>query len=215
LFFFEEKNQKTFSHKKPTLTRRALLAAPLLAAGCSLFEQPYVERRQWPLLVERPGVLPNRRGGKVLEIRTLRSGPGLDSRGLQTLQADGSVKIAFYEEWAVPPAEALEDSLRRWLTASGLFAAVVGPGSRVTADYALEGELGALWSDPSRGIAHAALSIVLLGEQPDVAKVALQRRFEETAAMPADDPAAQVRAQVAALTVVLARAEAALREVVG
>jgi ABC-type uncharacterized transport system auxiliary subunit len=214
LFFFEKKNQKTFIHKQGPLTRRFLLGAPLLAAGCSVLQQPYAERRQWPLPVERPVVLPTRRGGKVLEIRTLRAGPGLDSRGLQTLQPDGSVKIAFYEEWAVPPAEAVEDALRRWLSACGLFAAVVGPGSRVTADDALEGELGALWSDPTRQIAHAALSIVMLGMQPDLAKVALQRRFEEDAAMPVGDPGAQVQAQVAALTVVFAKLEAALREAV-
>ena len=87
------------------MNRRALLL-PLLLAGCGLSERPYAERRQWPLIAPRPTALPPRPGGKVLEVRGFRAGPGLEARGLQSLDADGSIRTGFYEEWAVPPAQA-------------------------------------------------------------------------------------------------------------
>ncbi len=193
------------------MNRRALLL-PLLLAGCGLSERPYLERRQWPLVGGRPGVLAGRKGGKVIEVRTLRAGPGLDARGLQTLAADGSVAADFYEEWSVPPAQGVEELLRGWLRDSGLFAGVVAPGSRVPADLVLEGELGALWSETAGRRARATLGITLIAAQGDAARVLLQRRYEATAAQGDDTPGGRVQAMLAAVTVVLARLEADLRQ---
>ena len=44
-----------------------------------------------------------------------------------------------------PPAQAVEDGLRQWLAATGLFGAVLAPGSRLAADLVLEGDLTAFW----------------------------------------------------------------------
>jgi cholesterol transport system auxiliary component len=194
------------------MNRRALLLTFLLA-GCGLATRPYAERRQWPLAIVRPGTLAPA-GRKVLEVRTLRAGPGLEARGLQSLQADGSIRTGFYEEWSVPPAQGVEEALRSWLAASGLFAAVVAPGSRVTADYILEGDLDALWTAPARKQADAALAITLItnGTAP---RVLLQRRFEATAALSGSDAGADSAAMLAALAIVLARVEVELRRAIG
>ena len=196
------------------MNRRLFLTLPALA-GCGLSERPYAERRQWPLALTRPSALPPRNGGKVIEIRTFRAGPGLESRGLQTLQADGSIRTGFYEEWAVPPAQGVEDALRRWLADSGLFAGVVAPGSRATPDYLLEGELTALWSEPAAGRAHAALAVTVVAQKPEAGRIVLQRRFAEAAALAAPDPQGETQAALAALTIVLARLESALRTALG
>ena len=84
----------------PTMQRRLLLAAPLIVAplivaSCGLSERPYTERRQWPLMARRPPAAPThppraRASRPILLVRNLRAGPGLEVRGLQTLQADGS-----------------------------------------------------------------------------------------------------------------------------
>src|SRR5215472_8066786 len=132
------------------MRRRRVLALPLLLAACGLSERPYAERRQWPLLIRRPNALPPRTGGRILEVRPINAGPGLEVRGLQSLEGDGSLHTAFYEEWAVPPAEGIGDALRLWLAGSGKFGAVVAPGSRLTADLVLEGELTALWTEPAQ-----------------------------------------------------------------
>lgn len=192
-----------------TLPRRAML--PLLLAGCGLSERPFSERRQWPLTVMRPAASTARGGTKVLEVRGFRAGPGLDSRGLQTLEADGSIRTGFYEEWSVPPAQAVEDATRNWLAASNLFVAVVAPGTRAAVDLVLEGELGALWSEPAAGVAHAVVGITVVAQKGDTARIVMQRRFSETAALVGVGPQAETRAMLSALTVVLARIEADLR----
>ncbi len=192
------------------MNRRALLL-PLLLAGCGLSERPYAERRQWPLIAPRPTALPPRPGGKVLEVRGFRAGPGLEARGLQSLDADGSIRTGFYEEWAVPPAQAVEDAVRAWLAASGIYAGVVAPGTRATPDVVLEGELSALWSEPAARIAHAALGITVIALAGDTPRIVLQRRYAETAALTATGPQAESQAMLAALTIALARIEADLR----
>ena len=199
-----------------TMKRRALLLplllAPLPLTGCGgLAERPYAERRQWPLAIARPGALPSRPGGKTLEVRTLRAGPGLEARGLQALGADGSISTEFYEEWSVPPAQGVEEAMRTWLSASGLIAAVLAPGSRVNPDLVIEGDLGALWTEPSAGVAHAAVGITLIAMQHEQPRVVMQRRYRETAALGGATPAAATQAMLAAVTLVMARLEADLR----
>ncbi len=158
------------------MKRRLLLAGLSSAlAGCSVLPaRPYLEKRQWPLEVRRPSIVPPRPGAKTLLVRTLRAAPGLEQRGLQRVQNDGSIHVDFYEEWSVPPADAVEDALRRWLAASGLFAAVLAPGSRAHADYALEGELQSLLATPAQGSSRAGLGLVLLDLRPSPVKIVLQ-----------------------------------------
>ena len=165
------------------MTRRGVLAA-LALGGCSVLpSRPYLEKRSWPLDVRRPDALPPRPNGQVLLVRTLRAAPGLEARGLQTVQDDGSIRTDYYEEWSVPPADGVEDDLRRWLAASGQFAAVLAPGSRARADLALEGELQSLLALPAQGVVRAALGLVLLDLRPAPVKVLLQRDVTAEAAL--------------------------------
>ena len=195
------------------MKRRAVMI-PLVLAGCGLAERPYAERRQWPLAVMRPGALPPRVGGKVLEVRTVRAGPGLEARGFQALGVEGSIATEFYEEWSVPPAQGAEEAVRGWLGAAGLFAAVLAPGSRVSADYVIEGDLGALWTEPAAGGALAAMGVTLIAMQGEQPRVVMQRRYRETAALMGAGPAAAAQGMLAALALVLARLEGDVRRAV-
>ncbi len=185
------------------MRRRALLAAPIALAGCSVLPtRPYIDRRDWPLDSARPVTLPSRPGGAILLVRTLRAAPGLEARGLEVLQADGSIRTDYYEQWSVPPADAVEDALRRWLAASGLFAAVLAPGSRARADLALEGELLSLLGMPSQGVTRASLGVVLLDLRPAPVRVLLQADVIAQAPLArggAAETAASGRAAVATL----------------
>ncbi len=183
------------------MKRRMLfaLAASTVVTGCGLAERPYVERRTWPLQVRRPTIAP-RAGKRVLLVRTVRAGPGMEARGLQSVQPDGSVKTEFYEEWAVPPAEAAEDSLRQWLADSGRFAAVVAPGSRLVPDLVLESSLDALWSVSATRRAHAALNVAVIEQKGDAPRILLQRSFSadvQLMGLDAPDAAAGMRAALA------------------
>ncbi len=158
------------------MRRRWLLVGVAALTGCSVLPQtPYVQRRDWPLDVRRSSVSPRNPRGRVLLVRSVRASPGLEARGLQWLQRDGSVHVDFYEQWAVPPAQAVEDSLRQWLADAGLFSAVVAPGSRLNADFVLEGELDVFVADLNAGVSRAGLAVVLLDQRQGGTKVLLQR----------------------------------------
>jgi cholesterol transport system auxiliary component len=176
--------------------------------GCSLLPQsPYVQRRDWPLDVRRGSVAAPRRRGRVLLVRSIQAGPGLEVRGLQWLQRDGSVHVDFYEQWAVPPAQAAEDDLRQWLVDAGLFSAVVAPGSRLNADFVLEGELDALVADLNTGVARAALALVLLDQRPNPTKVLLQKTETAEVKLAGTDPPAIAAGLKSALADALRQAE--------
>ena len=184
--------------------------AALAVGGCGLSERPYTERRDWPLVVVRPNALTLRPSGRALLVRTMRAGPGLDVRGLQSLQPDGSLRIAFYEEWAVPPAEGVESSLRQWLAGGGLFSAVLSPGSRQLPDLVLESTLTQLLTDSVAQRARATVSVVLINARGSDGHVLLQSSETADAALAGIEPPAQVNAQLAALAAVFGRIESEL-----
>ena len=195
------------------MRQRVMLLGLAGLSGCSLLPSAdYIQRRDWPLNVQRPSVLPPRVRGKVLLVRTIRSGPGLDVRGLQWLQRDGSIHVDFYEQWAVPPAQAIEDDVRQWLAGSGLFNAVVAPGSRLNADYVLEGELQVFVADPGARAARVSVAFVLLDQHPSPIKAVLQRTESAEARLTGDDPPAIAAGMRAAVTEVLEKIE---RDVAG
>src|SRR5271166_1793437 len=191
------------TRRRSLLLGTAALGVSALA-GCGLSERPYVERRDWPLTVTRPAPLPPRAGGRVLLVRTVEPGPGMQARGIQTLLPDGSVDVAFYEQWAAPPAEAVDADLRNWLAQSGLFAAVISPGSQASPDVVLEARLTALIADPRAHEARATMSVLLL------AMLTGRAPLVEGA-----DAPAKVDALKAAVADLLGKAEQAIRPFAG
>ena len=190
------------------MRRRLLLAGGAALTGCSLLpNKPYVQQREWPLDVRREPVAPPNPRRRVLLVRDVRAGPGLEVRGLQWLERDGSVHVDFYEQWAVPPAQAVEDDLRQWLADSGQFKAVVATGSRLNADFVLEAELDAFIADLNAGVARVALALVLLDQRKGSTKVLLQRTESAEVRFAGSDPPAIAEAMKAALVAVLRRTE--------
>jgi ABC-type uncharacterized transport system auxiliary subunit len=193
------------------MRRRSLLAGAAALAGCSVLpQQPNLQRRDWPLDVQRGKIAPPRARGRVLLVRSVRAAPELEARGLQWLQRDGSLHVDFYEQWAVPPAQAVEDDLRQWLADAGLFRAVLAPGSRLNADLVLEGDLDVFSVDLQTGVARAALALVLLDQRSGATKVLLQRTESAEVKLNGTDPPAMVDALKAALVAVLGKSEQAI-----
>ncbi len=191
------------------MKRRGVLAGIAALGGCSVLPQaPYVQRRDWPLVVRRQTMLPPRARGRVVLVRRVQAAPGLGGRGLQWLQPDGSVHVDFYEQWAVPPAQAVEDDLRQWLADSGLFSAVVAPGSLLNADFVLEGELNTFMAEVDTRMARVALALVLLDQRPNPIKVLLQKTVRAEVKLAGTEPSAMVDGLKAALAEVLRESEA-------
>lgn len=146
--------------------RRLILIAPALLGACSVLpDRPYIETQRFPLDPQRTGAPVARRGRRMLLLRTLRAGAGLETRNLRILRPDGTIQVDFYAEWAALPAEGAEQALRRWLIDSRLFAAILAPGSRLTPDFVMEGELTTLIADQGRGLARAELTLLLIDER--------------------------------------------------
>lgn len=148
------------------MTRRLMLIAPFALAACSVLpDRPYVETRRFPLEPRRDAPPRTGRGRRTLLVRTIRAGAGMETRSLRTIRPDGTESLDFYAEWAAPPAEAAEQALRRWLLESRLFAAILAPGTRVTPDFVLEGEITRLAADQGAGLARAEMTLLLVDER--------------------------------------------------
>jgi len=201
------------------MKRRIFLSGALGVAGCGLAERPYEQKRDWPLSVARPTVLPpdlntaalppGPRGWALL-LRTVQAGPGLETRGLRSLQRDGSVRSDFYETWAVLPTQGVDAALREWLAASGKFSAVLSPGSRLAADFIVEATLTEFVADLRTGTARATMSLVVLALRDGATRLLGQFALTGEAPVGSDDPVVIARALLGALEKLLAATEQAL-----
>lgn len=193
------------------MRRRLLLALPLLA-GCSIFpDRPNVPVRRYALFPRRPESRTAPSGAPVLLVRRVRGVPGLQDLGLRRATPEGAYEILTYEEWIAPPADLAEAALRAWLQASGRFAAVVAPGSRLDANLVLELQLTALEAAPAAGAARAGLAGVLLREERLSARVLAPFEVQGRAPLAPDaTPPAMAAAMQAALGDAFARLEATL-----
>jgi len=191
------------------MNRRIFLALAPLLAGCSVVpDRPFIATRRFPLAPTRPVGRPRAGGTRpALLMRTMRAAAGLEERGLRRVRADGTLDLAFYDEWLAPPADLAEAALREWLVASRSFAAVAAPGTRLSTPLILEPQLVVLQTEP--GLARAGVGLLLLGERDGGApRVIGQRRMEATVPLAADaDAAAQAAAMQAALGQVFAEME--------
>jgi cholesterol transport system auxiliary component len=193
------------------MRRRALVALPLLA-GCSIFpDRPNIPVRRFDLAPQRPRSRTAPRGAAVVLLRSVRGVPGLQDLGLRVARPDGSYDIAVYDQWLAPPGELAGAAMRSWLQASGLFAAVVAPGSRADATLAIEAQLTVLEAAPEAEEARAGLAGVLLRESGATSSIvtAFQLRGRAPMARDADAPA-QAAAMEAALGDAFAELERAL-----
>lgn len=193
------------------MIRRSLfLPLALALAGCSVFpERPHVPVRRFDLNPQRPQRRAAPRGAGVLLLRHLRGVPGLQELGLRRARADGGFDIAPYDEWLAPPADLAERALRNWLQASGLFAAVVAPGSRADHTLVLEAQLTRLETLPARNEARAGIAGVMLLERGVTTRVLTTFDVEGRALLP---PGADAPAEAAAIEAALADAFAALEQ---
>lgn len=192
--------------------RRLIALLPLVLAGCGttiLSSRPYIETRSFVLAPRRSGPPVARRPRRTILIRTFRGAPGMDRRALRTVREDGTEQADFFAEWAAAPVDAAEQALRDWVNASGLFTAVLAPGSRAEADITLEGEVTQLGVFAAEREARAALSVVLLDPR---GRVLSQTVATGRAPVAEADPPAEARAaaMVAALGEAFRSVEAAL-----
>jgi ABC-type uncharacterized transport system auxiliary subunit len=92
-----------------------------------------------------------------------------------------------------------------------LFAAVIAPGSRGTADLSLEGELTTLWVNLATRMAEATIAVTAIDLRVASRRILLQASFTGTSPCANTQPATLVQAQRAALEETFAAIESSIR----
>jgi ABC-type uncharacterized transport system auxiliary subunit len=117
----------------------------------------------------------------VLLLRRFDVESPFDDRRFHYKIGAGTYRSDYYVRFVASPADLLTDRLETWLQESGLFRAVVEPGSSVEYDYILEGEIVALHGDYSRPkAAHAVIKaeFVLVDDREGAGEIVFEEQYE-------------------------------------
>jgi cholesterol transport system auxiliary component len=195
--------------------RCTLLAMPALLAACSNpLSRPFPDKQVFVLDAPRPGAPAPAARRRSIQVREVAGTTATDPRGLVRRLPGNRQDTDFWNEFAAPPARLVDDSLRRWLAASGAVDAVLDAGSRASAGLVLETTLLALHADltdAARPAAHVSLAVLLLDPARTPPRIAGQAMIEERAPIAGTGAGAIVAGMNAALAACLARVEQVVR----
>jgi cholesterol transport system auxiliary component len=175
------------------------------AAGCGM-SRPYPEKT---LFAVDPGQAPKVSRpvspGTVL-IRSVYVASPFDAQTFFYRRGGSQYELDYYNGFVAAPAQLLTGSLLTWMGQSGLFAAVVESGSRMTAQYVLEGnvmEMYGDYSEPKAPKARMAVSFFLLDVRPVDAVIVFQKSYHAAAPISGAGPEAMAAAVNAAYRSIL------------
>ncbi len=186
----------------------ALVLLCLTTGGClSLAKQP-PETTRYVLDVRRDAGETGNRSGPRIEVRSFHSSASFGGRKLVYRTGEHEVESDYYHELVVPPAVAVSEATRAWLSASERFT-TAHAGSSVSPDWTIEGDLVTMHGD-YRGEPRAVVGIHVTVVARDGSRIVLDELFEHAEPMASEGPAELVAAWNRALGAILTRLETSL-----
>jgi ABC-type uncharacterized transport system auxiliary subunit len=156
-------------------------------AGCT---RPSLNSQQKSFLLETPAN-PQRLTAPVdgvLKIRHCRAIAPFDNPYFLYRTESGRYQQDYYKLFLTPPNEQINEHLRAWLEQSGIFRGVLPASSSAKADYLLEPQLSALYTDlldPTKPETVAKIHVVLLKIDKDYqpSLIIMEKTYEHRSLM--------------------------------
>lgn len=189
----------------PTRVLICLLLATWLLPACVRLERQSPDKTSYVLAAERPPAPATHIRSGILQITPLRISRRFAGRGFVYRQAESRYQIDFYNQFLISPAGMVQEEIVRWLSASGLFAAVSSSAGPLPPDYLLQGRINDLHGDyrSQQPAAVLAISFMLLDQRGVGSPLLLDRDYRSRIPLNGTSPQALIDAWNAALTRIL------------
>ena len=189
----------------------------LLEGACVQLNKSYPDKQLYSLEVSRAAApLTNSASGPVLRIRRFVVAPQFEGRELVYRTGELQFESDFYHEWFVQPNAVLTQQTHNWLSASGLFEAVLDSSSKLDETLTLEGYVGALYGDYRDKAAPKAvldLHVRMITEGESRSRMLFNQDYRQAISVPDESPEALVKGWNEELQLILSLLEEDLRRV--
>ena len=165
------------SNKKNVLF---LIALIFLFPSCINLKQPAIKISYYMLEYDPPRIEGLDPLANVIRLERFSVSPGYDSNRIVYRDRSFARDAYAYHKWHANPGDMVSFFLKRDIKASGLFKAVLPPGSSLSSTHKLEGSVDEFYEVDNEALWEAVLSvsITLMSEnEPDVSKRVL---FQKT-----------------------------------
>lgn len=168
------------------MLRHGVLLLVIFVSGCVSLERTYPDKRYFVIEIRDTAKSSATQSDRVLLVANLHISPRYAGTEFVYRTSDTAYESDFYNQFLSSPSTMIGEELRKGLQAASAFKYVIGPASQLTASYALEGSVNALYGDFRNLNSPAAvleIEFFLRNEDPEKPGVVLHKRYAKSVAI--------------------------------